>query len=698
MPIARFQMPDGRVARFEVPEGTTPEQAQGMMKDYFTGQQDQPVATETPAPAQPERPGILDQLKRQAGLTGRYAIEGLGDVAKIIYDPFAAGLNYIPGVNLSAANPSGIPDMLGLPKPETPTEKIVGTASRTLASAAPFLKAGQLASTLEGPTKAAVGRLMSTQPMTQAASASMAGATGETAKQKGAGPTGQFFASLGGGLSPAMITSFGTKATEIAKNLSRGKVSNDLVDALLQRNKIDIGNMQQSAKNALRNDVRSVLKQGGTVDQTVLNRLADYRQVGATPTRGTVTLDPAIVTMEKNLAKIGVNTGDEALQRLAQIQNDNDQVLIQTINRIGAENADDPVKAGASIMEALRKADEPRKKAVDMAYQAVRDSQGRYAKLNNVAFVDMANTSLDEKMLGSALPAGAKNLLNDIAEGKIPLNVNTMVQIDKRLSGQARDAMASGNSEASLAIKQVRDALQNTPIDSGAGQNALDLYNRARGLAAQRFSIIDQTPALKAALDDVAPDKFVKNFIISSGPKANQRDVAALAEQLADNPQAMEQAKTQILAYLKDKALSGAPDEMGKFSPAGFRRALNSIGRTKLGMFFTKQEMNEIDSLARVAGYEKFRPTGAAVNESNTAATLIGRGLDALAQGASKVPFGGQVITEPYRSIMQGRQAQQATDLTQALMRRQQQAMTTLPQRLTMPAIYGSGLVSGRNQ
>lgn len=33
MPIARFEMPDGRIARFEVPEGTTPEQAQAMIAE-----------------------------------------------------------------------------------------------------------------------------------------------------------------------------------------------------------------------------------------------------------------------------------------------------------------------------------------------------------------------------------------------------------------------------------------------------------------------------------------------------------------------------------------------------------------------------------------------------------------------------------------------------------------------------------------
>ncbi len=32
MPIARFQMPDGRIARFEIPEGLSPEQAEALIQ------------------------------------------------------------------------------------------------------------------------------------------------------------------------------------------------------------------------------------------------------------------------------------------------------------------------------------------------------------------------------------------------------------------------------------------------------------------------------------------------------------------------------------------------------------------------------------------------------------------------------------------------------------------------------------------
>lgn len=41
MPIAKFEMPDGRIGRFEVPEGTTPEQAQSMIAASLGNQQPQ---------------------------------------------------------------------------------------------------------------------------------------------------------------------------------------------------------------------------------------------------------------------------------------------------------------------------------------------------------------------------------------------------------------------------------------------------------------------------------------------------------------------------------------------------------------------------------------------------------------------------------------------------------------------------------
>lgn len=48
MPVARFQMPDGRIGRFEVPEGTTPEQAQAMIAAQVGGRERTPDALDNP--------------------------------------------------------------------------------------------------------------------------------------------------------------------------------------------------------------------------------------------------------------------------------------------------------------------------------------------------------------------------------------------------------------------------------------------------------------------------------------------------------------------------------------------------------------------------------------------------------------------------------------------------------------------------
>lgn len=52
MPIARFEMPDGRIARFEVPDGTTPEQARSMIQAEITQ-----LGTREDIPAEPVKIG-----------------------------------------------------------------------------------------------------------------------------------------------------------------------------------------------------------------------------------------------------------------------------------------------------------------------------------------------------------------------------------------------------------------------------------------------------------------------------------------------------------------------------------------------------------------------------------------------------------------------------------------------------------------
>lgn len=60
MPVARYQLPDGRIARFDVPDGTTPDQAQQIGVDFFSQQQ----APAAPAPTQADQP--IDFLAKQA--------------------------------------------------------------------------------------------------------------------------------------------------------------------------------------------------------------------------------------------------------------------------------------------------------------------------------------------------------------------------------------------------------------------------------------------------------------------------------------------------------------------------------------------------------------------------------------------------------------------------------------------------------
>lgn len=81
MPIARFQMPDGRVARYEVPEGTSPEQAQAMFEKDLPNI----AGPSTAALAAPE----TETYKQLAA----GALKGAANIGATIMRPVDAALN-----------------------------------------------------------------------------------------------------------------------------------------------------------------------------------------------------------------------------------------------------------------------------------------------------------------------------------------------------------------------------------------------------------------------------------------------------------------------------------------------------------------------------------------------------------------------------------------------------------------------------
>lgn len=86
MPIARFEMPDGRIARFEVPDGTSPEQAQSLMQSHFSANQE----SATPMPPKPEPVSDSSLVALGAGLG-----KGVGQVALNVQKYLGKGLDAV---------------------------------------------------------------------------------------------------------------------------------------------------------------------------------------------------------------------------------------------------------------------------------------------------------------------------------------------------------------------------------------------------------------------------------------------------------------------------------------------------------------------------------------------------------------------------------------------------------------------------
>lgn len=676
----------------------------------------------------------LRQIPRQLGLTARHAIEGTGELVNIGSEPIRAMVNPL----LEAAGlPKGASaadlakrgaDALGLPKPANATERVVGDASRMLASGAGLgATSGKVAQVASSDVVRNVASSLAANQGTQAASAVSAGGAGGAVREAGGGPLEQFGASMLGGLGGAFATGAATRAYDgiasAVKNLLTPKQPmteiNVVLNQILAQNGIDVSAVPAAMRSELARDVKKALDTGGQVNQDVVRRLADYAAVGATPTKGTVTLDPVQITQERNLAKAGANSQDPRLQQLAQVQNQNNAKLIEGLNTLGGNKNADSRVVGQRVIDAVTGRDAAAKGVEKGLYDKARDSAGRQIDLDREGFVFDAYNRLGESNKSAFLPDNIKSLLEQIRAGKIklldgterdtPFNVDVIDNLKTTLSTASR-ASADGNVRA--AIKNVRDALENVqpravgrqvggsqvvdPAALGAAQTQADdlsaasmgAFDSARRFARARRTWQESAPGISAALDDANPDRFVQDFILSGSNKAGVGDVEKLMSAVKKDPAAVQAVKENVVSYLKNKALSGAADEVGNFSPSGYNKALNELG-DKLRLFFNKDEIAQLKAVGRVASYETAQPRGSAVNNSNTAGALAGL-LDRIASSSllGRVPFGDAAIRQPAQNWSMQIGAKNALDAGGAIPVRE-----VSPEMLRLEQLVGPGLL-----
>lgn len=191
MPVARVQLPDGRIGRFEVPEGTTPEQVIAYAEKNLAAAQSE---------AEP-RSG-MQELGRQGGLAARYLAEGGAGLVGIAADPIGALLSKATGQPYQPLQ-QYVGDKLtqaGMPQPESPLERVVGGASRGLVGGGGSVALARGVAPAMSGTAQNVARLLADNRGAQLVGGAGAGAGGQTAAESGGGAVSQLLASLAGGV------------------------------------------------------------------------------------------------------------------------------------------------------------------------------------------------------------------------------------------------------------------------------------------------------------------------------------------------------------------------------------------------------------------------------------------------------------------------------------------------------------------
>jgi len=420
------------------------------------------------------------------------------------------------------------------------------------------------------------------------------------------------------------ITKVSQKVVPSAKAAATARVSatvDDQIEIALKQSNIKMSDLSDDVVDGLRKDVAAALKSGKAVNKEAIARKVVLDRVGIRPTQAQLTGDPKLWQKQAELAKIN-GAGDPLRDKLVQ---DNVQLagLLDDVAAKTGGKADDAYGAASGAVDALEGQQAQNKAFIGAAYDNARNAAGNDIVLDGRGFANDAITKLDEQYAMSSLPSGVSKIIKDIEKNPQAFTLDKSEELIKILNREYSSSLQNGQPTSSTyAIGVVRDALENRQSEamqnllSTGGNDAAQAYQFARDAYKFNAQQIEGIPLLKDAIKGVEPDKLFQKHVLNGNVAELQKTVDLLNNV---NPQSVADIKGQVVKFISDKAIN----QNGQFSPAGMKRALDSIGDRRLAAMFTPDEVARLKDIGMAGQYLVTQPAHSYVNNSNTSAALM---------------------------------------------------------------------------
>jgi hypothetical protein len=364
--------------------------------------------------------------------------------------------------------------------------------------------------------------------------------------------------------------------------------------------------------------------------------------VPARLTAGQALGDPAMISDEMN------GRGKVQPTVSPQFYKEQGQAVAANLDAIRTKAAPDiPTTAdmadhGQTLIDAYKQKAATAQEGISADYQALRDAQPGNVFLKGPDVKSAVAAALDtsEAHRSPFLPSAIQSAIGSLPDD---MSLARFESLRTQLATAARSTSAQQDGNVMAAINAARSAVEALPMSDEAGPIKA-LADKARASARAQFQAVDADPAYSAAVNDSVPlgkpsplaDRFVNNYALR--PSAARADVATMAGNLSDNPQAVQALRAAAVDHLT--AQMKADGSTGNFTQAGYNKALDGLGG-KLPLIADPETAYNLQAVGNFAKRAQVQPRGAYVNNSNTlVGSLAGKAATGLEKTANAaVPF-----------------------------------------------------------